>query len=138
MSRRSETAARAVSWAADMAGRFSADLVLVQVLSPDLDTEELPEPRVDLAATELTRVAADIAGPKGRARVVVDDDPAVAILRVAEEEVLEVQEQYEEGLITDEERYRATCRQALVDLETGFHLGGGSLPPREELYDRSG
>jgi predicted unusual protein kinase regulating ubiquinone biosynthesis (AarF/ABC1/UbiB family)/nucleotide-binding universal stress UspA family protein len=87
---RSETAARAVSWAADMAGRFAADLVLVQVLAPDLDTEELPEPRVDLAATELSRVATDIAGPKGRARVVVDDDPAVAILRVAEEERADV------------------------------------------------
>src|SRR5262249_38800654 len=87
---RSETAARAVSWAADMAGRFAADLVLVQVLAPDVDTEELPEPRVDLAATELSRVAADIAGPMGRARVVVGDDPAVAILRVAEEEGADV------------------------------------------------
>jgi predicted unusual protein kinase regulating ubiquinone biosynthesis (AarF/ABC1/UbiB family)/nucleotide-binding universal stress UspA family protein len=87
---RSETAARAVQWAADMAGRYAADLVLVQVLSPDPDpgTEGLPEmkPRIDLATAELTRLVAELAGPRGKARVVVDDDPAVAILRVTEEE----------------------------------------------------
>jgi ubiquinone biosynthesis protein len=87
---RSETAARAVSWAADMASRFAANLTLVQVLGPDPETEELPDSRVDLAATELTRIASDIAGPKGRARVVVSDDPAVAILRVADEEGADV------------------------------------------------
>jgi len=87
---RSETAARAVNFAAEMANRYGAELVLVQVLGPDPDTEELPEPRVDLAATELSRIASDVSGPKGRARVVVDDDPAVAVLRVAEEERADV------------------------------------------------
>ena len=60
---RSETAARAVNWASEMANRYGAELILVQVLGPDPDTEELPD-----------------------ARVVIDDDPAVAVLRVAEEE----------------------------------------------------
>ncbi len=85
----SETAARAVSWAADMAGRYAAELVLVQVLPPEPDpgTEGLPEakPRVDLAAAALARVVHGLAGPKGTSRVVVADDPAVAILRVADE-----------------------------------------------------
>jgi len=90
----SETAARAVSWAADLAGRYGAELVLVQVLAPEPDpgTEGLPEtkPRVDLAAVALSRVVGDLAGPKGKARVVVADDPAVAILRVADEEHADV------------------------------------------------
>ena len=64
---RSETAERAVNFASEMANRYGAELVLVQVLGPDVDTEELPEPRVDLAATELSRIAADVCGPKGRA-----------------------------------------------------------------------
>ena len=38
-------------------------------------------------------------------------------------------------LVDDEERYRSARRQALADLETGFHLGGGALPPRGELHE---
>ena len=81
---RSETAARAVQWAADLAGRYAADLVLVQVLAPEPEpgTEGLPEikPRVDLATGVLAREVSDLAGPRGKARVVVDDDPAEAIV----------------------------------------------------------
>lgn len=40
-----------------------------------------------------------------------------------------------EHLVSDEDRYRSACRQALVDLETGFHLGGGALPARDELHE---
>ena len=133
---RSETAARAVSWAADMAGRFAADLVLVQVLAPDIDTEELPEPRVDLAATELSRVAADIAGPKGRARVVVDDDPAVAILRVAEEERADVvivgnagmagRKKFLLGNVPNRISHLARCTVIVVNTAAGD--GGGRAP----------
>lgn len=90
----SETAARAVAWAADLAARYSADLVVVQVLAPEADpgTEGLPElkPRIDLAAATLSRAVIDLAGSKGKARVVVGDDPAVAILRVADEERADV------------------------------------------------
>jgi predicted unusual protein kinase regulating ubiquinone biosynthesis (AarF/ABC1/UbiB family)/nucleotide-binding universal stress UspA family protein len=86
---RSETAERAVQWAADLAGRYTAELVIVQVLPPEPDpgTEGLPEtkPRVDLAAGVLAREVDALAGARGTARVVVDDDPAVAILRVADE-----------------------------------------------------
>lgn len=43
-----------------------------------------------------------------------------------------------ERLVGDEEQYQTACRQALADLETGFHLGGGQLPSREELHARRG
>lgn len=38
-------------------------------------------------------------------------------------------------LVRDEERYRSACCQALADLETGFHLGGGVLPARDEFHE---
>ncbi|HZU11942.1 MAG TPA: hypothetical protein VFB58_03810 [Chloroflexota bacterium] len=41
-----------------------------------------------------------------------------------------------ERLVGDQERYQAARRRALVDLETGFHLGGGVLPRRDELHER--
>lgn len=90
----SETAARAVQWATDLANAFGAELVLVQVMpaDPEPGTEGLPEmkPRADLASIELSREVQALAGSKGKARVVVDDDPAVAILRVAEEEQADI------------------------------------------------
>jgi K+-sensing histidine kinase KdpD len=45
-----------------------------------------------LAATraELQRLAGEIAGPSGRARVIVDDEPAEAIVAVADEERADV------------------------------------------------
>jgi predicted transcriptional regulator len=41
-----------------------------------------------------------------------------------------------ERLTADEDEYQTACRQALADLETGFHLGGPPYPEREDLYDR--
>jgi predicted unusual protein kinase regulating ubiquinone biosynthesis (AarF/ABC1/UbiB family)/nucleotide-binding universal stress UspA family protein len=94
---RSETSERAVQWAADLAGRFAAELLLVQVVLPDPsgDVHTDDEDRVDdhmLTATraELGRMADELAGPSGRARVVVDDEPADAIVNVAYEEKADV------------------------------------------------
>jgi hypothetical protein len=41
-----------------------------------------------------------------------------------------------ERLVGDADRYDQARRRALARLETGFHLGGGPLPPRDELYER--
>ena len=94
---RSETSERAVQWAADLAGRFAAELLLVQVVLPDPDPDVRNDDldRVDdhlLTATraELGRLANELAGPSGRARVVVDDEPADAIVNVAFEEQADV------------------------------------------------
>jgi len=38
-------------------------------------------------------------------------------------------------LVGDEERYREAQRHALEEMNTGFHLGGGPYPKRDELYD---
>src|SRR5262245_22188761 len=76
---RSETADRAVRWAANLAAASQAELLLVQVLPPPADGAPPPED----AAAELARFAEEIAGLRGRARVIVDDDPARAIVAAA-------------------------------------------------------
>jgi predicted unusual protein kinase regulating ubiquinone biosynthesis (AarF/ABC1/UbiB family)/nucleotide-binding universal stress UspA family protein len=91
---RSNTADRAVRWAASMADRFDAELFVVQVIVPEhpASTEygAAERTRADAAADELRRHAYDLAGERSRARVVVDDDPAMAIVRAAEEDRADV------------------------------------------------
>jgi ubiquinone biosynthesis protein len=86
---RSETADRAVRWAAALAERCAAELLLVQVISPgDAPGTEhglAGATRARLAEGELATYAGELAGSKGLARVVLDDDPVAALLGVAGE-----------------------------------------------------
>ena len=80
---RSETAEVAVRFAAEMATRFGADLVLLQVVIPPTTTS--------VAMTEdLVRHARELADEKGYGTVVVGDDPAKAIIEAAETEDVDV------------------------------------------------
>jgi ubiquinone biosynthesis protein len=87
---RSETADRAVRWAAALASRYDAELLLLQVILPSnpgaTEGGQAEATRATFAAETLRQFASELAGPRGRARVVMDDDPARAILRVAEED----------------------------------------------------
>jgi len=91
---RSETAEQAVRWAASFADRFGADLHVVQVIVPEhaADTEHgrAERSRAAAKADELILHARSIAGARGRGRIVVDDDPAMAIVRAAEEDSIDV------------------------------------------------
>ena len=91
---RSETAERAVSWAASFAERFNADLYVVQVVVPTnpASTEygAAERSRAEAAQDELRNHVLQVAGARGHAVVVVDDDPAMAIVRAAETEGADV------------------------------------------------
>jgi nucleotide-binding universal stress UspA family protein len=80
---RSETAEVAVSWAAEMAERYEAELVLVQIVVPPSEVD--PNVTADLA-----RHAQDLAGSRGRAVVAIHEDPARAIVQAADEEDVDV------------------------------------------------
>jgi predicted transcriptional regulator len=41
-------------------------------------------------------------------------------------------------LVDEDEAYETAKRAALARLERGSHLGGGTLPSRDELHDRAG
>jgi ubiquinone biosynthesis protein len=91
---RSESADRAAGWAATLADRYGAELYVVQVVVPanPAATQHgaAEASRAGAAADELQRYAMELAGERGRSRVMVDDDPAMAIVRAAEEEAADV------------------------------------------------
>jgi nucleotide-binding universal stress UspA family protein len=91
---RSETAERAVAFAAELASRYEAELVLLQVIvpvgGPGFAGGASASSEAAHAAVMLDMRAEELAGERGRARVVVDDDPAAAIIETAEEELADV------------------------------------------------
>jgi ubiquinone biosynthesis protein len=91
---RTQTAGKAVDWAAQMADRFGAELVLLQVVVPQVEVgTETGVPQAALAReaeSDLVKLAEHVAGSRGRARVVVDPDPAMAIVNAAEDEDVDV------------------------------------------------
>ena len=86
---RSETAGRAVAWAAEMAERYDAELIVLQVLVQDID-DPADAPAREQAERELARYAAEAVGPRARALVAVDSDPSRAIVDTAEDEGADV------------------------------------------------
>jgi nucleotide-binding universal stress UspA family protein len=80
---RSETAERAVRFAAEMASRYEAELVVLRVL---VGTEV---PRAE-AAEELDAYVAGLEGEQKRSAVVTAEDPAEAIVEAARREQADV------------------------------------------------
>lgn len=80
---RSASADLAVDWAAGMAARYEAELLVLRVLGPD-------DAGAGGAEDDLRELAARVAGPRGRARVVSAADPSDAIVEAAEEEDADV------------------------------------------------
>ena len=80
---RSQTAERAVAWANELAERYAAELVLLQVIGSN---------GADPASAEesLRELARELAGSRGRAVVRVDPDPPQAIIEAAEQERADV------------------------------------------------
>jgi nucleotide-binding universal stress UspA family protein len=79
----SETAERAVAFATDMAERYEAELLLLQVLLSD-------EGALAPAARDLAEKSRELAGERGRSSVVVAEDPADAIVEAAGRERADV------------------------------------------------
>jgi ubiquinone biosynthesis protein len=89
---RSETADSAVRWAANLAAGFQAELLLFQVLVPGLEETgpDVMEVFCNRARQELIRFSEELADSRGRAKVVIDADPAAAILEAIEAEMVDV------------------------------------------------
>ena len=81
---RSETAEQAVRWAADFAKWFDAELHVVQVVTPLGDASSNGSRRdLDSLSSDLSNHARAVAGNRAQGKVVVGDDPALAIVRAA-------------------------------------------------------
>src|SRR5881296_3403045 len=137
---RSESAGRAVDWAADMAGRFDAELVLLQVLMPEnapgTEAGAAEATRASYAAQDLAKLAATLAGSRGVARVVVDSDPARAIVEAAEREKVDVvvvgnvgmsgRKEFLLGNVPNRVSHNARCTVVIVNTAAG---GDGQAAP---------
>ncbi len=114
---RSETAERAVAWAADLAERYEAELLVLQVMVPD-------RPKEPTARTESTAGNGNV-----RTRVVVHADPAKAIVDTAREEGVDVIVMGNVGLrsrsrflvrnVPDVVIHAAPCSVFIVDTASG-------------------
>src|SRR5439155_3593345 len=89
---RSESADRAVRWAANLAAAYQAELLLLQIVPPSADGAdgEVTPQDLDPVLASLARFATDLAGERGLARVVPGTDPTQAILDAVEREHVDV------------------------------------------------
>ena len=91
---RSETADQAVHWAAEFADRYDAELFVVQVVVPQYPSAtefgEAERTRAAVANNDLAHFARQVVGDRGHARVVIDADSALAIVRAAAQEAIDV------------------------------------------------
>ena len=137
---RSDTAGRTVEWAAEMADRYAAELVVLQVVAP----EHLVGAATEGAAAEassLEELARRLAGERGRARVVYDSDPSEAIVRVAEEERADIvvvgnvsmsdREEFLLASVPNRVSHNARCTVVIVNVEGT----AGSVRERETRGD---
>lgn len=90
----SESAEQAVQWATEFAERYAAELFIVQVIQPQNPTNtkygEAERTRTIEASKELTIHAQQLAGERGHALVIVNDDPSMTIVRAAEQNAVDV------------------------------------------------
>jgi ubiquinone biosynthesis protein len=139
---RSETADRAVRWAAALANRYEAELLVVQVIlaqnPPGTEYGQAEATRESAAAAELAQFAQELAGPRGHARVVIDDDPARAILRAAEENEVDTlvvgnagmtgRKEFLLGNVPNRISHNARCNVIIVNT-TALYGSGAAIKP---------
>jgi ubiquinone biosynthesis protein len=83
---RSDTATRAVEWAAEMSGKYAADLLVLQVVPPEHLTGQEGDEAIQAAADDLAALTRQVCGERGRPQLVYDSDPADVIVRTCEQE----------------------------------------------------
>jgi len=142
---RSDTASKAVDWAANMARNYGAELVVLQVIVPE-DDGQGPTTAAETAAVSdalpgLQDLASQLAGPRGVARVTVDPDPARGIVQVAEEEGVDVvvvgnlgmsgRKKFLLGNVPNRVSHNARCTVIIVNTAPG-EVTGRTMPIRTD------
>jgi len=144
----SESASHAVRWAADMAARFSAELILLQVVPPSSDGPSDHEGTVD----SLRAMADELAGPLGRARVVVDADPARGIVQACDDLAVDVcvvgnlgmsgRTTFLLGNVPNRVSHNARCTVIIVNtarpVVTGERKRSGAIPAMPHVVQEEG
>ena len=87
---RSDTATRAMAWAAEMSGRYAAELLVLQVIAPEHLPGQDTGAAAEAAADQLAALTLQVCGERGRPLLVYDSDPAGAIVRTCEDEQVDL------------------------------------------------
>jgi ubiquinone biosynthesis protein len=144
---RSESASRAVNWAADMAERFGAELVVLQVIVPEhapgTEHGSAEATRAGFAAEDLAKYARELAGDRGVAKVMIDEDPAMAIVQAAEESAVDVvvvgnlgmagRREFLLGNVPNRVSHNARCTVIIVNTAPGASGDGDGRGPRVQV-----
>jgi ubiquinone biosynthesis protein len=122
---RSDTATRAVEWAAEMAHRYAAELLVLQVVAP----EHVVGGGENDRAGDLAMLAERLAGARGRARVEYDPEPAETIVAVAAQEEADIvvvgnrsmsdRTEFLLGSVPNRVSHTAPCTVVIVNTVTG-------------------
>lgn len=152
---RSETADQAVHWAAGFADRYDAELFVVQVVVPQYPSAtefgEAERTRAAVTNNDLAHFARQVAGERGHALVVIDVDPAMAIVRAAAQEAIDVlvvgnfgmagRKEFLLGNVPNRISHNAHCTVIIVNTLPSTdasvsdlvraHLSKGEVPPFE-------
>jgi ubiquinone biosynthesis protein len=143
-----DSASGTLDWAAEMAERYAAELVVLQVVAP----EHLVGVGADgatQAAPWLVELAERLAGERGRARLVYDSDPSEAIVRVAEEERADIvvvgnasmsdREEFLLASVPNRVSHSARCTVVMVNAEaTSPGPGARSHEPQPDAEPTEG
>jgi predicted unusual protein kinase regulating ubiquinone biosynthesis (AarF/ABC1/UbiB family)/nucleotide-binding universal stress UspA family protein len=126
---RSDTATRAVAWAAEMSGRYEAELLVLQVIAPEHMTGETAE-------DQLAALTQEVCGSRGRPLVVYDSDPAAAIVRACAQEQVDLvvvgnvgmrdRTEFLLGSVPNQVSHNARCSVVIVN------TAADGVPPAEE------
>lgn len=131
-----------MEWAADLADRCAADLLVLQVVPPENLVGEGAEAAQGVEP-ELSELARKLAGSRGRARVVFDSDPSGAIVQVAQEEDADVvvvgnlgmsgRKEFLLGSVPNRVSHSARCTVVIVNT-----AADGTAPARQDTVSESG
>jgi ubiquinone biosynthesis protein len=138
---RSQTAERAVAWAGELAGRYGAELVIVQVIPAENGEVDIAE-----AEASLLELARELAGERGRARVRIHPDPPRAIVDAAIDEGADVlvvgnagmsgRKEFLLGNVPNRISHNARCTVVIVNTTEGMQTV--LEPELEETEDAGG
>jgi ubiquinone biosynthesis protein len=131
---RSDSATRAVEWAAEMAERYAAELLVLQVVAPEHLVGSVPAQAS--TAAELTELTRRLAGARGRARMEYDSQPAETIVQVAVQEGADIivvgnvtmrdRTEFLLGSVPNRVSHNARCTVVIVNTIEGNLQGGAS------------
>src|SRR5690349_20614066 len=125
-----------------MSGRYAAELLVLQVIPPEHLTGPDADRSAQAAADKLAALTRDVCRDRGRPLVVYDSDPAGAIVRVCEQERVDLVVVGNVGMrdrtefllssVPNRVSHNASCSVVIVNTAPGDAPGAAAPPTAEQ------